>query len=67
MKITFLFAWYDLWVGIFYDKDKRKLYVLPIPCVGVIIHFNKKEISHTDDPYKDIKFVDINKKIKNNE
>lgn len=36
MKIRPLFAWYDLWVGAFWDKAKRKLYVLPIPCVGLV-------------------------------
>ena len=35
----FLFAWYDLWVGIFWDAGKRKLYILPLPCVGVVIKF----------------------------
>jgi len=34
-----LFAWYDCWVGIFWDSRKRKLYILPIPCVGVVIEF----------------------------
>jgi len=34
-----LFAWYDLWVGIFWDSRKRKLYILPLPCVGVVIEF----------------------------
>lgn len=32
-----IFAWYDLWVGIFWDSRKRKLYILPLPCVGVVI------------------------------
>jgi hypothetical protein len=36
-----LFAWYDLWVGIFWDSRKRKLYILPLPCVGVVIEFPK--------------------------
>jgi len=39
MKIGFLFAWYDLWVGLFWSKEKRRLYVLPLPCIGFYIDF----------------------------
>ena len=39
MKFKFICAWYDLWIGAFWDKAKRHLYVLPVPCVGVRIHF----------------------------
>lgn len=39
MRIKPLFAWYDLWVGIFWDRAKRRLYVLPIPMIGVVIDF----------------------------
>jgi len=37
MKVELIFAWYDLWIGIFYDKKKRWIYVLPIPMFGIII------------------------------
>lgn len=32
-----MFAWFDLWVGVFIDKPKRRVYVFPIPCFGVVI------------------------------
>lgn len=37
MKITPVAAWYDLWVGMYWDRQKRWLYVLPLPCLGIII------------------------------
>lgn len=37
MNIKPVFAWYDLWVGAYWDRAKRRLYILPIPCVGVVI------------------------------
>jgi len=39
MKIDFLFAWYDLWIGFFWDKKKKWLYILPIPMFGIILKF----------------------------
>lgn len=49
MKIKPLFAWYDLWVGFFWDSAKRRLYVLPLPCVGVVIQFARKLSPPRDD------------------
>ncbi len=43
MKIQFLFAWYDLWIGLFWDSKKRWLYILPIPMCGVIVKFPEIE------------------------
>lgn len=37
MAIRPIFAWYDLWVGAFWDAGKRRLYILPLPCIGVVI------------------------------
>lgn len=37
MKIRPIFAWYDLWVGAFWDGNKRRLYILPLPCMGIVI------------------------------
>ncbi len=43
MSISPLFAWYDFWIGAFWDRKARKLYLLPIPCVGVVIQFARRE------------------------
>ena len=34
MTIRPIFAWYDLWVGLFWDQHKRRLYVFPMPMLG---------------------------------
>lgn len=46
MTVKPLFAWYDLWVGAFWDRKSRRLYVLPLPFIGVVIEFRrlKKDI-----------------------
>jgi hypothetical protein len=36
-RVHFLFAWYDLWVGVYYDRRSKRLYILPLPCVGLVI------------------------------
>lgn len=43
MRIKPLFAWYDIWVGVFIDAQKGKVYILPLPCVGVVISFNRRQ------------------------
>lgn len=40
MKIKPLLAWYDLWIGVFWDRIKRRLYILPLPCIGVVLEFD---------------------------
>lgn len=34
-----IFAWYDLWVGVFIDREKRKIYFFPVPCVGLVFYW----------------------------
>lgn len=42
MKIKVIFKWYDFWVGLFWDKKKRILYLFPIPMLGIEIIFPLK-------------------------
>lgn len=43
MSIRLLFAWYDLWIGAFWDRKARKLYVLPLPCIGIVVSFGPQD------------------------
>ncbi len=39
MSIRPIFAWYDMWIGAFWDRKKRCLYLFPIPMFGVVVQF----------------------------
>ena len=41
--IRFIFAWYDLWIGAYWDRKSKRLYLLPVPCIGVVIDFAKEQ------------------------
>jgi hypothetical protein len=38
-RITLLVAWYDIWIGLFIDRAKRRAYLFPLPCVGLIYNW----------------------------
>ena len=40
-RVQLLFETADLWIGAFWDRKQRKLYILPLPMVGVVIEFNR--------------------------
>lgn len=37
--VSLFFAWYDIWVGVYWSRKHRTLYILPIPMVGIKIQF----------------------------
>ena len=42
MKLGLVAKWYDLWIGVFWDRKMRRLYILPVPCLGIYIQFEAK-------------------------
>ena len=38
-RIWVMFAWYDFWVGAYWSRDTKRLYLFPIPFVGLVIDF----------------------------
>lgn len=33
--VEVIFKWYDIWVGVYYDKDKNVVYHFPLPMIGL--------------------------------
>lgn len=42
LRFKFLFAWYDLWVGVFIDTQKNRLYIFPFPTLGFVVEWKEK-------------------------
>ncbi len=43
-EISPIFAWYDFWIGMFWDQKKRVLYILPFPMVGIKILWKDEQV-----------------------
>lgn len=39
MKVKIFFAWYDFWIGWYYDRKKTTLYICLLPCIVISIEF----------------------------
>lgn len=39
-RVRLILAWYDCWVGFYYDRKTTDLYIFPIPMVGICIKLN---------------------------
>jgi hypothetical protein len=44
LEIEGIFAWYDFWVGAYYDRKDRWLYLM-IPMLGVRVRLIKSAVS----------------------
>jgi hypothetical protein len=58
LTIQPFFAWYDFWIGAYYDRTFDVLYICPIPCFGVQVYFaGEKTINRrraTDEKEEDL-------------
>ncbi len=52
MKVTPFFAWCDVWIGAYWDRLDRRLYILPLPCLGVRIEFGPEGCDSNPIPGK---------------
>jgi hypothetical protein len=55
-RVRPIFAWYDMWVGMYVDREHRRLYLLPVPCAGVVIQLpgRPRAIDEHVDPRDDL-------------
>ena len=42
MTVRVFVAWYDLWIGVYVDKARRRVYICLLPCVVVRIGWGKE-------------------------
>lgn len=40
VRIKPVFAWYDLWIGAYWDRDTRRLYLMVLT-IGVVFEFER--------------------------
>ena len=40
-RVQFFFKWFDFWIGFYWNKTKKHLYILPLPMIGIKIRINK--------------------------
>ncbi len=60
-RFGFVFAWYDLWVGFYYDRRGSRLYIFSVPMLGFYIdlrfikHYKGEGLSKKERKYMDNK------------
>ena len=42
IRIRPIFAWYDLWVGVYVDIKGKAVYILPLPTVGLKVSWGEE-------------------------
>lgn len=41
MSVSFHFLWFDFWVGAYWDRAKKTIYICPLPTLVVKMEFGK--------------------------
>ena len=37
MRVRPIFAWFDLWVGVYIDRPGKRVFIFPVPMIGIVI------------------------------
>lgn len=47
IEIKFIFVWFDLWIGLYFDPKSKSTYVCPLPCCVFVF---SRAVPHQDQP-----------------
>lgn len=42
MTVTCKFAWYDFWIGLFWNRRAKALYICPVPMFAIRISWRRE-------------------------
>lgn len=48
--VSLIVEWRDFWVGAFVDTAKCRLYLLPVPCLGVVLQWPVPKVQRSPRP-----------------
>jgi hypothetical protein len=46
LRLSLFFRWYDMWVGLYWDRDKRDLYLCPLPMLGLKVSVPRRDLTY---------------------
>lgn len=51
-RLSFFFAWYDLWVGAYFDQESKVVYMCPFPCFVIKFAYGRKHWEKRGNTWK---------------